>query len=197
MKETINGQERRKEILQFIEKYIEDHNYPPSVREITVASSLKSSATTFHHLQKMKEEGIIESDTSDGDAKSSSRAIRIPGWKMKKDGSDSQWIKFSDAIPKKPGWYQCTICFPFLDDEYTTYVMDLFWNNISQRFVDNRVQHVFDTYDVYGYSKNNGTDKMYTCSLCDRTDEVVAWRKLPDPCLIEGIKYYEKRVHDD
>lgn len=88
MKETINGQERRKEILQFIEKYIEEHNYPPSVREITVASGLKSSATTFHHLQKMKEEGIIESDNSDGDAKSSSRAIRIPGWKMKKDGSE-------------------------------------------------------------------------------------------------------------
>ena len=58
-----------------------------------------------------------------------------------------------------------------------------------QKFIDNRVQNVFDEYDVMGWD-NSITDapvkkKLYHNSNCDRTETVVAWRNLPEPYKVK------------
>jgi hypothetical protein len=97
------------------------------------------------------------------------------------------WKDFKKHKPKKKGWYQCTIVFLFTDDEYQTYVMDLFYDTSTKKWIDNRRQSIFDTYEVLCY---DGT-RLYTSKECDRTDEVVAWRKIPKPYKRKGYKYYK------
>ena len=81
------------------------------------------------------------------------------------------WNNFKKKKPKKDGWYQCTVEVPGMQ----RYVMDLYWYGKQQKFKDNRRQYIFNTYDVYNYKE----EKMYTCNLCDRTENVIACRKLP------------------
>lgn len=99
------------------------------------------------------------------------------------------WKKFKQENkkyqPKKDGWYLCTICFDTGFGHYQSYVMDLYWYSNRQKFIDNRVQNVFNTYDVMGWG-NSITDspvkkRLYHDSNCDKTEKVVAWRKLPKP----------------
>lgn len=99
------------------------------------------------------------------------------------------WKRFDKHKPTKNGWYQCTISFEFGDSVHQTYVMDLYWDNSTQKFRDNRRQNVFDTYDVYGYKNGNKREKLFTSNLCDRTDTVVAWKNLPKPYKLKGRKY--------
>lgn len=81
------------------------------------------------------------------------------------------WHLFKKKKPKKDGWYTCTVEVPGRQ----RYVMDLYWYSEIQRFKDNRRQDVFNTYKVFGYKGN----ELHTCELCDRTKEVVAWKKRP------------------
>ena len=66
---------KQQEILDFIEAYIRDNGYPPSIREICAAVQLKSSSTVYTHLEALKRKGYIERD----DAKT--RGIRLTGTK--------------------------------------------------------------------------------------------------------------------
>ena len=45
---------KQQEILDFIEAYIRDNGYPPSIREICAAVNLKSSSTVYTHLEALK-----------------------------------------------------------------------------------------------------------------------------------------------
>ena len=74
------GEKIRKDMLQAIIGYIEIHGYPPSVREIGELTGLKSTSSVQHHLEILRQEGKIETDTGLG----SPRAIRIPGYKFVK-----------------------------------------------------------------------------------------------------------------
>lgn len=108
------------------------------------------------------------------------------------------WKKFPKYKPKKREWYQCTI--EFGSDTYVQhYVMDLFWDdeyhNGEGRFIDNRRQNIFDSYHVYSldpviFKKDN--DRLTTNHLCDRTAQVVAWRRLPKPYI---TKLY-REIHE-
>lgn len=89
------------------------------------------------------------------------------------------WKLFSKKKPKKNGWYLCTVEVP----GQQRYIMDLYWYGELERFKDNRRQNVFDTHKVF--TQNPFTPgqyieyRLYTEHLCDRTDNVIAWRKLP------------------
>ena len=87
------------------------------------------------------------------------------------------WKLFEKKKPKKEGWYLCTIEVPGMQ----RYVMDLHWYPGQKAFIDNRRLNTFYMYDVYGYNPDTGLrdKKIQQDMLCDRTDEVVAWRKLP------------------
>lgn len=62
---------RRREILDFIERTIQERGYPPTVREIGAEIGLKSSSSVHYHLRVLEEKGFI---TRDG---SLTRALRV------------------------------------------------------------------------------------------------------------------------
>lgn len=51
--------EKREEILRYIESYIQQFGYGPSVREICENTALSSTATVQYHLRQLAEEGRI------------------------------------------------------------------------------------------------------------------------------------------
>ena len=73
---------RKKEILEAIIKYISEHGYPPSVREIGEMANLKSTSSVQRYLKQMIEEGMLETDADYG----TPRAIRVPGYEFMKKG---------------------------------------------------------------------------------------------------------------
>lgn len=74
------GQQAREIILQCIICYIEEHGYPPSIREICDITEIKSTATVHHHITKMLESGMLETDCGWG----TPRALRVPGYRFVK-----------------------------------------------------------------------------------------------------------------
>ena len=83
MNETtaVHGRKVRERILDAIISYIEEHGYPPTVREISDMVGLKSTSSTQSHLIRMKADGMIETDAPEF----STRAIRVPGYKFVKE----------------------------------------------------------------------------------------------------------------
>ena len=53
---------KQSEIYNFLKKYTENKGYPPSVREICEAVSLKSTSTVHGHLQRLEKKGLIKRD---------------------------------------------------------------------------------------------------------------------------------------
>ena len=53
-----NG-ETQQRILEYIENYIEENGYPPSVREIGQAVDLKSTSTVHGHLNRLEKKGLL------------------------------------------------------------------------------------------------------------------------------------------
>ncbi|MGN0979673.1 MAG: transcriptional repressor LexA [Candidatus Avoscillospira sp.] len=64
--------DKQEKILEFLNSYIEENGYPPSVREICAAVGLKSTATVSYHLNELKRQGRIQGDSS------KKRAISLP-----------------------------------------------------------------------------------------------------------------------
>lgn len=60
--------EREKDILNFIEKQIEERGYPPSVREIGKSVGLSSTATVHGYLTKLEEKGYVRKENQKGRA---------------------------------------------------------------------------------------------------------------------------------
>ena len=87
---------------------------------------------------------------------------------------DHMWKPFPKHKPTTDGWYICTV---EVKDQQR-YVMMLYWHSKrgeSGKFIDNLRESMFDMYDIYGCDN----EKLTTCHLCDRTDGVVAFRKVP------------------
>lgn len=55
---------KREEILAYLQDFIAEHNYAPSVREICTATGLSSTASVYYHLQCLAQEGLIALDES-------------------------------------------------------------------------------------------------------------------------------------
>lgn len=96
------------------------------------------------------------------------------------------WKLFKKKKPKTNGWYLCTVEVP----GQQRYVMDLYWYNETQRFIDNRRQSIFDVYAVYGYSDETKMqdNRLYTIGLCDRTENVIAWKNVPKTYMKGFVK---------
>ncbi|MGN7311489.1 LexA repressor [Alkalicoccobacillus gibsonii] len=50
---------KQQEVYDFIEAFIKENHYSPSVREIMAAVNLKSSSTVAGHLNNIKDKGYI------------------------------------------------------------------------------------------------------------------------------------------
>lgn len=53
---------RQREILETIEKYLREHGYPPSVRDIGDAVGLTSPSTVHSHLKTLQRMGYLQRD---------------------------------------------------------------------------------------------------------------------------------------
>ena len=56
------GDKRLQDIYNYIETFIEDNSFPPSVREIGEKFSIKSTSTVHYYLEKLRASGLIKQD---------------------------------------------------------------------------------------------------------------------------------------
>jgi repressor LexA len=54
--------ERQQEIWQYLAEYVDDHGYPPTVREIGDAVGLASPSTVHAHLANLERAGLLRRD---------------------------------------------------------------------------------------------------------------------------------------
>ncbi len=64
--------DKQQKILEFLNEFIEENGYPPTVREICAAVGLKSTATVSYHLSELKRLGKIQGESN------KRRAISLP-----------------------------------------------------------------------------------------------------------------------
>jgi len=50
---------RQREILDFIQTYLEEHGYPPAIRDITAACSISSTSVAAFHLKRLEHKGYL------------------------------------------------------------------------------------------------------------------------------------------
>jgi repressor LexA len=53
---------RQREILEFVNSHVDQHGYPPTVREIGTAVGLTSPSTVHAHLARLESAGLIRRD---------------------------------------------------------------------------------------------------------------------------------------
>jgi repressor LexA len=73
---TLELTDRQGEILDFIKRYLSEHGYPPTVRDIGQAVGLTSSSTVHAHLANLEKAGAIRRDPT------KPRALEVLGDKL-------------------------------------------------------------------------------------------------------------------
>lgn len=56
----MNLSDRQVRMLQFIRSYLEEHSYPPTIREIGKAVGIPSTSVVKYNLERLQEKGYIE-----------------------------------------------------------------------------------------------------------------------------------------
>ena len=79
---------RQEDVLNYIKKYVVEHGFPPSTREIGAALGLSSPATVHTHLKKLEDAGCIRKTNS------KFRTIEIIG--------DNEYADKSEELVKVP-----------------------------------------------------------------------------------------------
>lgn len=54
--------ERQTKIIEFLGEYMEEHGYPPSIREIGAAAGISSTSVVSYNLKRLEEKGFISRD---------------------------------------------------------------------------------------------------------------------------------------
>ena len=83
-----NITKRQEDVLNYIKKYVVEHGFPPSTREIGAALGLSSPATVHTHLKKLEDAGCIRKTNS------KFRTIEIVG--------DNEFAKKDEELIKVP-----------------------------------------------------------------------------------------------
>lgn len=53
---------KRRQIYFYIVDFLNEHEYPPTIREIKEHVGIKSTSTVEYHLKKLKESGLISQE---------------------------------------------------------------------------------------------------------------------------------------
>lgn len=82
-------------IKEFIENYVNDNGFPPSVRDICGGLNIKSTATVFKYVDKLNELGLVQK------CPQKTRAINVLEGRMKKEDFSSVPLvgKIAAGIP--------------------------------------------------------------------------------------------------
>lgn len=75
--------DKQQQILDFVNRQVEDKGYPPSVREICSAVGFKSTSTVHSYLEKLEKNGLISKDPT------KPRALRVVGGKKASSASQN------------------------------------------------------------------------------------------------------------
>lgn len=73
------GNEKEKQIYQFIVDYIMEHMYAPTIREIGKSVGLRSTSSVATYMVRLEAKGLIKVDAE------SPRAIRLMGYSIVPD----------------------------------------------------------------------------------------------------------------
>ena len=68
-------------ILNYVNQFVQENGYAPSVREIGAAVGLRSTASVSYHIQQLQEKGLLQSPGVKGRKRSivvGARAGQIP-----------------------------------------------------------------------------------------------------------------------
>jgi repressor LexA len=72
---------KAEQILDYVNQFIQEYGYAPSVREIGAAVGLRSTASVSYHLQQLQEKGLLQGSGSKGKKRAivtSTRPGQIP-----------------------------------------------------------------------------------------------------------------------
>ena len=58
--------DKAEKIVDYVNQFILEHGYSPSVREIGAAVGLRSTASVSYHLQALQEKGLLQSPGAKG-----------------------------------------------------------------------------------------------------------------------------------
>ena len=73
--------DKGEKILEFVQEFVRDNGYAPSVREIGAAVGLRSTASVSYHLHQMQEKGLLSAPNNKGVKRAiatTTRAGQIP-----------------------------------------------------------------------------------------------------------------------
>lgn len=86
------------------------------------------------------------------------------------------WRKYPRWKPKVNGYYLCTV----VETNGSLVIYKLYYNKSVDRWIDISRQTVFDGYVVYKVCRAPIEENhVYTDGMCNRTEDVIAWKKLP------------------
>ena len=89
--------ERQRNILTFMDQYIQENGFPPTIREIGSATDIDSTSVVNYNLNKLVDAGFLERSAA------KSRGLRL----IKEiPSSYRRRVKASNAVPKIPLWGQ-------------------------------------------------------------------------------------------
>jgi len=83
--------ERQQKILQFVNEYLGENGYPPSIREIGAAAGISSTSVVSYNLRRLEEGRYISRDPD------VSRGLRLSNWPGRGVG-----LSVSDDIVRLP-----------------------------------------------------------------------------------------------
>ncbi|WP_071131589.1 transcriptional repressor LexA [Enterococcus timonensis] len=86
------GETRQMEILRFIYQEVDEHGYPPTVREIGEAVHLASTSTVHGHLARLEKKGLIARDPT------KPRAIELTSDGLRELGIESPLIPMIGTV---------------------------------------------------------------------------------------------------
>lgn len=75
------GSNKPQIILDFVNQFVQENGFAPSVREIGAAAGLKSTASVSYHLQRLQEQGLLHAPAEKGRKRAvvtTQRAGQIP-----------------------------------------------------------------------------------------------------------------------
>jgi repressor LexA len=64
--------DKQQRILEFVQSFLEEHDYPPSIRDIQQGCDISSTSVVDYNLKRLEERGLIRRD------REISRAIQLP-----------------------------------------------------------------------------------------------------------------------
>ncbi len=70
--------DKAEKILNYVNQFVQENGYAPSVREIGAAVGLRSTASVSYHIQQLQEKGLLQTPGAKGRKRAISTATR-PG----------------------------------------------------------------------------------------------------------------------